>query len=143
MNEPGFSKPGFLDTNVLVYALDDANPHKQKIAKALVAEAVQPGFAISAQVLAELASTLIHKYSSTYSFQDVLAILDSLRPIRLIRPDIEIVRRAVEARAEYGIHFYDGMIIAAAERAGAKEIFSEDLNAGQKYFGIEVVDPFR
>ena len=45
------------------------------------------------------------------------------------------------ARA-YGIHFYDGMIVAAAERAGCQRILSEDFNAGQEYFGVTVVNPF-
>ena len=60
----------------------------------------------------------------------------------MILPDQGIVRRAVEAREEYGLHFYDGMIVAAAERAECERIWSEDLNAGQKYFGIEVRNPF-
>jgi len=53
------------------------------------------------------------------------------------------VRRAVEAGAAYGIHFYDGMIVAAAESAGCGRIWSEDLNPGQKYFGVSVENPFR
>jgi predicted nucleic acid-binding protein len=51
--------------------------------------------------------------------------------------------RAVEAHAAYGVRFYDGMIVAAAERGGCQKILSEDLNAGQKYFGIVVENPFR
>ena len=38
---------------------------------------------------------------------------------------------------------YDGMIIAAAERAGCKRIWWENLNPGQTYFGIRVENPFR
>jgi len=59
-----------------------------------------------------------------------------------LRPDGDIVRRAVEARASYGLHFYDGMIVAAAERAGCDRIWSEDLNPGQRYFGVSVTNPF-
>lgn len=70
-------------------------------------------------------------------------MLDALGPIRLIVPDGDIVRRAVEARAEYGVHLYDGMIVAAAERGGCGRIWSEDLNAGRQYFGIAVENPFR
>lgn len=70
-------------------------------------------------------------------------ILDILAPIHLITPDAEIVRRALEARAEYGIHFYDGMIVAAAERAGSQRSWSEHLNVGQRYFGATVVNPFQ
>jgi predicted nucleic acid-binding protein len=48
----------------------------------------------------------------------------------------------VEARQNYGVHFYDGMIIAAAERGGCIRIWSEDMSSGQKYFGIPVENPF-
>jgi len=134
---------GFLDTNVLVYALDVANSRKQGIARVLVARAVAGEFTVSVQVLAELAATLLEKYRSMFTIQEVLAILDSLKPVPLIKPDADLVRRAVEARAAYGVHFYDGMIIAAAERAGSEKIWSEDLNPGEKYFGVAVVNPFR
>jgi predicted nucleic acid-binding protein len=73
---------------------------------------------------------------------EVLIALDALGAMRLIHPDHGMVRRAVEARAAYGIHFYDGMIVAAAERGGCRRILSEDLNAGQKYFQIPVENPF-
>ena len=44
--------------------------------------------------------------------------------------------------AKYGLHFYDGMIVAAAERGGCGRIWSEDLNPGHKYFGVAVENPF-
>jgi hypothetical protein len=34
------------------------------------------------------------------------------------------------------------LICAAALKAGAEQILSEDLNAGQRIAGIRVVDPF-
>jgi predicted nucleic acid-binding protein len=38
--------------------------------------------------------------------------------------------------------FYDGMILATAEQAGCTKIWSEDMKAGQVYFGIKVENPF-
>jgi len=131
----------FLDTNVLVYAYQFDHPNQQRVAQELVRRAIAGKFVISAQVLAEFAATLLHKMSATPNA--VTTLLDKLSPIRLVVSDREIVRRAVEARAAYGIHFYDGMIVAAAERAGCERIFSEDFNAGQEYFGVSVVNPFR
>ena len=133
----------FLDTNILVYAYDISDPAKQRVAQDLVRKAVGGGLVISTQVLAEFAATLLHKLSPAPSSQDVIALLDALAPIRLIPPDHEIVRRAVEAKSAYGLHFYDGMIVAAAERAGCERIWSEDFNPGQKYFGIAVANPFQ
>lgn len=134
------SAPDFLDSNVLVYAYDISSPKKRDIAQKLVLGAINREYIASTQVLAEFAATLIHKVSA--SPNDVKVILDTLAPIRLILPDHGLVRRALEAREAYGLHFYDGMIVAAAERAGCERIWSEDLNSGQKYFGIMVENPF-
>jgi len=133
----------FLDTNVVVYAYDESNPRKQEVARRLVEEAVSGKIVISTQVLGEFASTMLHKVSPPATADAVMKGLDALANIRLVVPDAELVRRAVEARAAYGIHFYDGMIVAAAERAGCTRILSEDLNTGQEYFGVTVSNPFR
>ena len=69
-------------------------------------------------------------------------ILDLLGPILAISPDGDTVRRAVETCSRYGVHFYDGMILATAEQAGCTKIWSEDLKAGQVYSGIKVENPF-
>jgi predicted nucleic acid-binding protein len=132
----------FLDTNVLVYAYDPTDPRKQEIAEDLVKQAMMGHAVISTQVLAEFAATLLHKATVGRTAEDLVLMLDILAPIRVVSADGDTVRRAVEARAAYGIHFYDGMIVAAAERAECGKIWSEDLNAGQKYFGVTVENPF-
>jgi predicted nucleic acid-binding protein len=35
------------------------------------------------------------------------------------------------------------MILAAAQSSGARELISEDLNHGQDYGGVRVVNPFK
>jgi len=132
----------FLDTNVLLYSLNDSAPVKHRVAQKLVARAIAGEFAISTQVLAELAAVVLKKFADRITPRDLVAFLDTLGPIPLIKPDGEMVRRAVEACAAYGIHFYDAMIVAAAERGGAGTIWSEDLSPGQVYFGVTVANPF-
>jgi len=136
------SGPDFLDTNVLAYAYDDGEPRKQSIARRCVRRAILGEFVISVQVLSELAATLLYKFAIRVPAEEMTIILDVLSPVRVVQPDKELVRRAVEAHAQYGVHFYDGMILAAAERAGCGRILSEDLNAGQEYFGVKVENPF-
>ncbi len=132
----------FLDTNVMVYAYDPSEPQKQQIAQSLVRRAVAGEIAASSQVLAEFAATLLHKLKPAAKPEDVMALVDTFGPIRLVPIDGDIVLRAVQVRAQYGVHFYDGMIVATAERGGCQKIWSEDLNAGQEYFGIAVENPF-
>jgi predicted nucleic acid-binding protein len=134
--------PEFLDTNVLVYAYDSGSPAKQLIAQRLLRAALAGHSVISAQVLGEFAAVLLHKVSPGISPDDLIVVLDALEPIKVVPADAAVVRRAVDARAKYGVHFYDGMILAAAEKAGCKRIWSEDLNGGQQYFGITVENPF-
>lgn len=130
----------FLDTKVLVYAFNAADLRKERIAQGLMRRAVLENLVVSVQVLAELANTLLRKAGQPP--EAVLGILDLLESLRVIRPDGGMVRRAVEAQARYGLHFYDGMIVAAAERGGCRRIWSEDLNPGQMYFGVAVENPF-
>jgi len=136
------SGPDFLDTNILVYAYAPADARKQKIAQGIVGKALIGEGVVSSQVLGEFAATLLHKVAPPMRSQEVLIALDALGAIRVVHADHGMVRRAVEARAAYGIHFYDGMIVAAAERGGCGRILSEDLNAGQSYFQIPVENPF-
>jgi predicted nucleic acid-binding protein len=132
----------FLDTNVLVYAYDVSDPRKQQIAQRLVRRAVTGEIVASSQVLGEFAATLLHKLTPPAKPEDLMALLDTLGPIKLVPLDADVVLRAVQAHAQYGVHFYDGMIVAAAARGGCQKIWSEDLNAGQQYFGCVVEDPF-
>jgi len=99
------SAPEFLDTNVLVYAYDAASPRKQRIAQQLVRKAFSGEALSSTQALGELATTLLHKITPRARPEDVLAVLDALGPMPLIATDGDTVRRAVEARRRYGIHF--------------------------------------
>ena len=73
----------------------------------------------------------------------MISLLRFLEPIRAVFPDAHTVHRAIAAHTAYHVHFYDGMIIAAAEKAGCGRIFSEDMSTGQHYFGISVVNPFK
>ena len=134
--------PDFLDSNIPIYAYDPTDPRKQVIAQRIMRERTSGELVVSTQVLAEFTTTLLHKLRPAAVPAEVLKALDALSFLRVIAPDARLVRRAVEAHAQYGLHFYDGMIIAAAERAGCSRIWSEDLNPGQTYFGVLVANPF-
>ncbi len=127
---------------MILYAYDYADPRKQQIGKSLVQQAALQNWAISAQVIAEFCAARLHKFKPAATLEELAATLVHLSVLTFVAPDHSLIQRAAEAHVSYGIHFYDGMIVAAAERAGCTRIFSEDLNAGQTYFGIEVINPF-
>ena len=53
-----------------------------------------------------------------------------------------MVHRAIETHKKYRISYRDSLILAAAERAGCTTVFTEDLQHGGTYYGIDVVNPF-
>lgn len=62
------------------------------------------------------------------------------------RPCVEIDRplfwSATELSQRYQISYWDGAILAAAERLEAPVLYTEDLNHEQTYGSVRVVNPF-
>ena len=54
----------------------------------------------------------------------------------------ELVRRAIELHQRFQLSYWDAAILAAAKQMGCHTVFSEDLNAGQNYDGVIVINPF-
>ena len=132
----------FLDTNILNYALLSQDTQKRKHALEILAQAfASDDFVISTQVLSECANVLFKK--GGMNAKTVSQCIEYLRQIENVIPiTIQLVTRAVEIKALYGLQFYDSQIIAAAEQAGCTEIWSEDLGDGQIYCGIRCINPF-
>ena len=132
----------FLDTNIAVYAVDSHDSRKHEIAADLIDAAVSgEGYRISAQVLFEFANICQKKLGCTA--QEVLKLLDGLGAVETVNQTPQMVARAVEIKALYGISLQDSMIVAAAEKSGCAELLSEDLSDGQVYAGVRVRNPFK
>ena len=132
----------FLDSNVLVYAVDVAESRKNAIALDILSNALDNpgGWRISSQVLSEFSNVLLRKLSCP-GYQ-LLAFLDQLAGLVCVDMTQACVRRAVEIQALYGMQFFDAQVVAAAEAAGCSRILSEVFNPGQSYCGIVVENPF-
>ena len=131
----------FLDTNVLVYAAigHRAEPAKYERAKRLI-ESVD--YSTSGQVLAEFYVNVTkgadQPLAPHKAAEWVAAI--SLKPCQEI--DAGVVRRGIENAQRYRISYWDGAIIAAAERLGVQTLYTEDLNHDQLYGTVRAVNPF-
>ena len=134
----------FLDTNVLVYSFDSDNPKKQERATSLVARALDSGNGfISLQVVQEFVNVALGKFQVPLSLQDCRTYLGStLLPLCRVYPDGELIYKALEVREATGFSFYDALIVAAAVRGGSSVLFSEDLQAGRRYEGVTITNPF-
>ena len=131
----------FLDTNIIVYANDLADPAKQDVALGLVSDHLRAGTGvISTQVIQEYAVTAVQKLRQALPV--VTHQIHLLEFFHIVTMQPRLIRRALEIRQLYSLSFWDSQIIAAAESAGCDQILSEDLNPGQFYCGMRLVNPF-
>lgn len=74
--------------------------------------------------------------------KEIDGFLDYFRELLETDVTVDLVRHALEVKEEYGIQYYDALIISAAEKLGCHEIVTEDLNPNQLYRGMAIVNPF-
>lgn len=135
------SAPVFVDTNVLIYALDAADPKKQRAARVWRAELWKARRGrLSFQVLQEFFAKVTQKWPAARDparaeIRDLLA----WRPVPL---DAAVLERGWKIQDRYRLSFWDALILAAAKAAGCRYLLTEDLHAGQELDGVLVVNPF-
>ena len=132
----------FIDTNVLIYFVDGRNKTKQSIARVVLANAIgSRQYVFSAQVLNEFANVALKKLGMTED--EVRQYIEAFQHIHVVFQQSGWTVRALEIRKQYGLQFYDSLMLAAAEFVGCDEILTEDLNDGQIYCGVKAVNPFK
>jgi len=126
----------FFDTNILLYLLSE-DAAKADLAEALLAT----GGVVSVQVLNEFASVATRKLAMT--IPEIREILSTIRAICIVRSlDIETHDLGLEMAERYGFSIYDGLIVAAAVRAGSAILYTEDLQQGQVIDQVTIQNPF-
>ncbi len=132
-----------MDTNVLVYAYDRRDPVKQSKAVELLSTHIQEQTAtVSAQVLGEFFNAVTHRIPEPLPTEEAQEAVYAISALEVVALDLTLVRRAISTHRRYGISYWDALIVSAAESAGCTRILSEDLNSGQAYHGIVVINPF-
>ena len=132
---------GFLDTNVLIYAVssDPAEAAKKERALELIEH---PDLGLSAQVLQEFYVTVTTKIARPLPPDEAADLLEQLRSLPVVWTDYPLIVAGIETALRFGVSYWDGAIIAAAERLGASILYTEDLNHGQRYGSVQAVNPF-
>jgi predicted nucleic acid-binding protein len=135
------SVPFFLDTMVLLYAAMGREHEETKIKRAR--ELVADGeFGTSTQVLQEFYHNARRKAHIALSPERRLAWLERLARLPMVETDLALVWSAAAICERYRISYRDGAMLAAAERLQAPVMYSEDLNHGQRYGSVRVINPF-
>lgn len=131
----------FFDTNVIVYAYDAMAGVKQMRAISLIEQhARERSFFVSTQVLQESYVNLVRKRFLEPAL--ALRVIESISTGRVVPADAASALRGLQLSQRYQLSPWDGLIVQAALDAGCTNLFSEDMQAGQRFGELEVVNPF-
>lgn len=130
----------FIDTNILVYAMDMHDPKRRKQSRAALTQLdAEGGAVISTQVLQELYVVATKKLG----VEPLTAkeILRGLEHFEIVTISPALIRDAIDCHILHRLSFWDALILTSAESARCDTLWSEDLSTGQVIRGVQVVNP--
>jgi predicted nucleic acid-binding protein len=131
----------FFDTNILLYTDDMEAPEKQDRALELWQARRSDGLAfISVQVLQEYFSAATRKLGVDAAVATEKVMLFARADV--MSPVSDDVISAARLSVEHKLSFWDAMIVQMAVQADCEILFSEDMQAGRRFAGVEIVNPF-
>lgn len=136
--------PSFVDTNVLVYAEDRDAKVKHDVARDLVVQLWDDrDGALSVQVLQEFYINVTRKLKKPLTSAKARAIIDEYLTWTVIENTGRLLTDAIALHDKAKISFWDALIVQAAVEAGCDRLYTEDLNDGQRFGSLVIVNPFK
>jgi len=133
----------FVDTNILIYAHDIDSGSKHDAAVKIITDLWEKANGIlSNQVLQEFYIVITRKIPKPTSLSEARSIIRNYLKWQIEENNSNSILRASEIQEKYNISFWDALIIAAAQQAGATKIITEDMNSGQTIESILIENPF-
>ncbi|HWY21729.1 MAG TPA: PIN domain-containing protein [Candidatus Acidoferrum sp.] len=131
----------FVDSNVFLYAMDEANPQKQRAARHWRGELWKSRRGrVSFQVLGEFYVNAVRKRPAARD--EARAEVRDLLAWNPVVADAALLEHGWRIQDRYQLSYWDALIVAAAKASSCSYLLTEDLQAGQKLDGLEVVSPF-
>ena len=135
--------PVFVDTNVLVYRSDASDGAKQARANEWYVFLWRSRAGrLSVQVLLELYSTLTRKMKPGFDAREARQIVRELTEWQPIAVGLTVVERAWSLEERYSLSWWDALIVAAAQAGECPVLLTEDLQHGQAFDHVRIVNPF-
>ena len=131
----------FVDTNVLVYLFDADAPAKQEVARRIIVEQADM-IVLSIQILSEFYVSVTRKLAVPLSAEAARGEIEDLAMFRIQPIGVRTVKAATLRSETSTLSYWDALVIETATEAGAVRLVTEDLQHGQSFGGLRVVDPF-
>ena len=132
----------FFDSNILVYYADESDARKQKIAMALIKDAIDSGNGvISTQCLQEFYNVVTKKLlCDKERAKEMVKMFSDNIPV--VKISVPLILSAVDISIKGQFSFWDSLILSAANDTGCATVYSEDLNDQQIVGGARIQNPF-
>ena len=135
--------PVFVDTNVFVYRHDSSEPSKQSRAEQWIELLARRRMGrLSYQVLQELYATLTRHGGAAFDPPAAREIVGALATWQPAAVDLATLERAWRLQDRFSVSWWDALIVAAAQISECRVLLTEDLQDGQHFDAVQVVDPF-
>lgn len=125
--------PALIDTNILVYAVDDSEPAKQRICKELLGECWnrKRNFAVSVQNLSEFytvatSAKRIENPIPKKEAQKFVSLIVGFQNWKVIAPTAQTIPAAIALSIEHNVHYWDALIATTMRENGVFSIYTED-----------------
>jgi predicted nucleic acid-binding protein len=130
--------PVFVNSNILLYAVDNADPRKQRVARDWRAELWKSRLGrVSFQVLNEFYVNAVRLKPA--ASDEARAEVRDLLAWNPVVTDACVIERGWKLQDRYQLSFWDSLIVTAARTAACGFLLTEALQDGQKLDGVEVV----
>ncbi|MGJ4789264.1 PIN domain-containing protein [Leptospira koniambonensis] len=134
----------FLDTNILLYQFGEDEDKRVQAIDILDQAVRSDNYVISYQVIQEFSNVALSEKKKYFSVPELKSYLqDILIPLCKFYPSADFYLEGLRIKNKYKYGFYDSLILAAAKRLGCTQIYSEDLQTGQKLEGLQIINPFK
>ena len=132
----------FIDTNILLYAVCPGSHERAKAEKARDILR-RDHLALSVQVLQEFyVQATRPTRTQPLSHTDAAALITLWLRFHVVELSVRLMQTALRLKDRYQTSYWDAAILAAADTAGCTELLSEDLDPGQSYEAVRVINPF-
>jgi predicted nucleic acid-binding protein len=134
----------FVDANILLYSEDSADLGKQATAMAWLKVLWQRRIGcLSTQVLNEFYVNAVRKIKQPMPAGDARAEVRRYAQWQPWTVDQATVESAWAVESRYGLHYWDCLVVAAAQHSGCRYLLSEDIGHEQYYDAVQVINPFK
>jgi len=135
-----------VDTNVLIYSIDEHEPSKRTKARNLIRHL--RSIPVQTVLLWQVAGEFL-RYSRSWEDRGELSRSNVLRYIAAFRrrfalamPSPKVLDRSLDLSGRFRLSHWDSMLIAACLEAGITTLYTEDMGSPTSYDGLQLSNPF-